>query len=142
MILCDVNVFIYAFRAESEFHQKVKSWLEGMLSEPTSLMGVSELALSGFLRIVTNSKVFKTPTPVANALEFCSYIRSLDNTLVVEPGARHWSIFADFVSELNLKGNLIPDAYFAALAVEHNATWVSTDQDYSRFDSLNWRLPW
>jgi hypothetical protein len=34
------------------------------------------------------------------------------------------------------RGNLIPDAWFAALAIEHGCTWVSTDGDYTRFPEL------
>ena len=39
------------------------------------------------------------------------------------------------------KGNLIPDAYFAALAIEWGCEWVTTDRDYARFPGLKWRHP-
>jgi uncharacterized protein len=41
----------------------------------------------------------------------------------------------------NVKGNLIPDAYLAALAIESGSEWITTDRDYSRFPGLKWRHP-
>ena len=37
--------------------------------------------------------------------------------------------------------DLIPDAYFAALAIEFGTEWVTTDRDYARFPGLRWRHP-
>jgi predicted nucleic acid-binding protein len=38
-------------------------------------------------------------------------------------------------------GNDIPDAYIAAYAVENNATLLSADRGFARFDRLRWRHP-
>ena len=35
----------------------------------------------------------------------------------------------------------VPDAYLAALAIEHGATWITTDRGFARFPGLRWRLP-
>jgi predicted nucleic acid-binding protein len=32
--------------------------------------------------------------------------------------------------------SIIPDAYFAALAIEHDCEWATTDRDYARFPDL------
>ena len=37
--------------------------------------------------------------------------------------------------------NLIQDAYLAAIALEHNCTYITTDRDYARFPTLRWRHP-
>jgi len=37
--------------------------------------------------------------------------------------------------------NVVPDAYLAALAIEHGATWVTSDQGFARFPGLTWRTP-
>jgi hypothetical protein len=39
------------------------------------------------------------------------------------------------------KGNLVPDAYLAALAIEHGCEWISADRDFARFPGLRWRHP-
>jgi toxin-antitoxin system PIN domain toxin len=92
--------------------------------------------LSGFLRIVTHPKVFKTPTPLAQAIAFCETLRSRPNATVLSPGRQHWRIFTDLCSHTNARGNLIPDAYLAALAIETGSEWATTDGDYRRFRGL------
>ncbi len=39
------------------------------------------------------------------------------------------------------RGNLVPDAWFAALAIESGCEWITMDHDYARFSGLRWRLP-
>jgi len=43
--------------------------------------------------------------------------------------------------EADVKGNLVPDAFLAALAVEWGAEWITTDRGYGRFPKLRWRTP-
>jgi predicted nucleic acid-binding protein len=50
-------------------------------------------------------------------------------------------VFEQLCREANVKGNLVPDAYLAALAIESGSEWVTTDRDYSRFPDLSWRHP-
>ena len=38
-------------------------------------------------------------------------------------------------------GNLIPDAYLAASAIESGSEFISTDRDFNRFTGLRWHLP-
>ncbi len=98
--------------------------------------GLSELVLSGFLRIVTHPKVFAQPTPLPKAIAFCEALRSQPNATVLSPGARHWQIFTALCAEIGARGNLIPDAYLAALAIESGSEWITTDGDYRRFQGL------
>jgi hypothetical protein len=52
-----------------------------------------------------------------------------------------WDIFQRLCDEGNAKGNLIPDAYLAALAIESGSEWITTDRDYARFPGLQWQHP-
>ena len=74
MLLADVNLFIHAHRPESPRFAEHHAWLTAALTadEP---FGVSELILSGFLRIVTNHRVYREPTPPQVALDFCQVER-------------------------------------------------------------------
>ncbi len=103
--------------------------------------GVSELVLSGFLRVVTHPKVFTKPSKLADALAFADQVRDQPNCIVVEPGPRHWEIFRRLCVENGVRGNLVPDAYLAALAIEAGCEWITTDRDFSRFPGLRWRHP-
>ncbi|MDQ3260900.1 MAG: type II toxin-antitoxin system VapC family toxin [Pseudomonadota bacterium] len=140
MILTDVNVLVYAHRKDAENHSRYRRWLSAVMQSPASF-GVSDLALSGFLRIVTHPKVFADPSPLDTALAFANQIRDQPNCLLVAAGDRHWSIFDQLVRAVGAKGNLVPDAYFAALAIEAGAEWITTDRDYARFPGLRWRHP-
>jgi toxin-antitoxin system PIN domain toxin len=140
VILPDVNVLVYAFRSDLPEHAAHRSWLRRTL-ESESRFAISELVMSGFLRVVTNPRVFVRPDPFEDALAFVEAIRSRPNCTTVRPGARHWAIFARLCSEANAKGPLVADAYHAALAIESGCEWVTTDRDYARFPSLLWRHP-
>lgn len=103
--------------------------------------GVSDLVLSGFVRVVTHPRVFRSPTPTRRALEFAEMLRDQPNSVPVRPGPRHWEIFTTLCRTAGVKGNLVPDAYLAALAIESGSEWISTDRDYARFPGLRWRHP-
>ena len=140
MQLVDVNVLVYAHREDVPDHAKYRGWLEAWLDSDAAF-GMCDLVLSGFLRVVTHPRVFRRPTPIKPALEFASAIRSRPNCVPIAPGARHWELFTRLCSEVGARGNLIPDAYLAALAIESGSEWISTDRDYSRFPGLKWRHP-
>ena len=140
MILIDVNVFVYAFHDGAPDHARFRRWLDDTMSSP-SPFGVSELVLSGMVRVATHPRVFDPPAPTAEALDFAAAVRAQPNAVVVAPGTRHWEIFAGLCQAAGAKGNLVPDAYLAALAIETGCEWVTTDRDFSRFPGLRWRHP-
>jgi hypothetical protein len=140
VILPDVNVLVYAYREDAPGHEVYRAWLEGIVNGDATY-GLSNLVLSGFLRVVTHPQVFSPASPIEHALEFSEALRSGPNCVQVAPGPRHWEIFARLCRQAGVKGNLIPDAYLAALAIEHGSEWITTDRDYSRFTGLRWRHP-
>lgn len=140
MVLIDVNVLVYAHRLDSQNHAVYRHWLEGLAGSDQAF-GISELVLSGFIRIVTNPRIFPAPTSIADAFRFVSELRNRPNCVILSPGPRHWDIFKKLCLAVGAKGNLIPDAYLAALAIESGSEWITTDRDYSRFPGLRWRHP-
>lgn len=140
MLLADVNVFVYAHRTDSPRHAEHRTWLERALDgiEP---FGVSDPVLASVVRLVTNPRIFVPPTPSAVAFEYCALVRAAPAAVSVVPGPRHWAIFEDLCRTVDARGNVVPDAYLAALAIEHGATWVTTDRGFARFPGLQWRVP-
>ena len=69
MILLDVNVLVYAHREDAERHAEYRSWLESTL-DGIEGCAISELVLSGCLRILTHPKVFNPPTPLPKAMAY------------------------------------------------------------------------
>ena len=140
MVLPDINVLVYAHRADASNHEAYRDWVDRMVNGDEAY-GVADLVLSGFVRIVTHPRVFLRPSPLADAFAFAAQLRSQANCVPIAPGARHWDIFERLCSSCNTRGNLVPDAYLAALAIESGCEWITTDRDYSRFDGLRWRHP-
>ena len=140
MLAPDVNVLVYAFREELPEHDAGRRWLEHMVKSDRGF-GLFDLVLSGFVRVVTHPRVFKTPTPVGAALDFADVLRTRPNCVVVQPGPRHWAIFDRLCRESRARGNVVADAYLAALAIESGCEWVTTDRDYRGFSGLELRDP-
>ena len=140
MLLLDVNVLVYAHREDAPNHQAYRSWLEGIINGDEAY-GMADLALSGFLRVVTHPRVFSPPSSMDAAFAFANQVREQPNCVSIAPGQRHWEIFAGLCESAAVKGNLVADAYFAALAIESGSEWITTDRDYSRFTGLQWRHP-
>lgn len=140
MILLDVNVLVHAFHQASPDHATYRAWLEEVTAgdEP---FGLSELVLSGFVRVATHRRIFDPPAPLAQALAFADILLTQPNAVVVAPGRRHWAIFRRLCVDAGARGNLVADAYLAALAIECGAEWITSDRDFARFPGLRWRHP-
>ena len=140
MILLDVNILVHAFHEASPAHAAYRAWLAATV-EADEPFGLSELVLSGFVRIATHRRVFDPPAPMAEALAFADALRSQPNAVVVAPGTRHWEVFERLCMAAGAKGNLVADAYLAAIAIESGCEWITGDRDFSRFPGLRWRHP-
>ena len=140
MILADVNVLLYAFRADSEDHERYRAWLAGVVNGDEAY-GVSPQVLSSVVRISTHPRIYVRPSRLEDALAFARVLLEQPTCTVVQPGARHFSIFEDLCRKAGATGNLVQDAWLAALAIESGCEWLSTDGDYSRFPGLRWRRP-
>jgi len=140
MVLPDVNVLVAAYRDDAQEHASCRPWLEAVLAGDEAF-AVSDLVLSGFLRVVTHPRIFALPSPPDQALAFANVIRRQPHSVPVIPGPRHWEIFARLYRDAEVWGNLIPDAYFAALAIERGCEWITLDRDFARFEGLRWRRP-
>ena len=140
MLLLDVNILLYPFRADGPDHTAYRKWLEGAIATATAL-GLADVVLSAFLRIATHPRIFDPPTPIEPALQFVEALRAQPASVLIAPGPRHWMIFANLCRQTPARGNVVPDAYLAALAIESGSEFVSTDRDYARFAGLRWRPP-
>ena len=140
MILMDVNVLVYAHREDVIDHIAYREWLESIINGNTKY-GFSELVLSGFIRIVTHPKIFEIPSSLDQALTFANQIRISNQAVCIAPGSKHWLIFLHCVESINAAGNDVPDAYHAALALEWDCQWDTTDKGFRRFKGLSVKHP-
>jgi uncharacterized protein len=140
MQLPDVNVLIYAHRRESPEHERYAEWLT-RLAEGPEPFALSELGASGFVRIVTNSRIWDEPTSTEDALEFIERLRRRSNARLLTHGPASWDIFARVCQAARARGKLVADAYHAALAIEHGCELLTADGDFARFTGLRHRHP-
>ncbi len=136
----DVNVLVNAFRDDVERHAEHRAWLVEAAADD-ELLGLPSASIDGFLRVVTHPKVFARPAPITDAVAFADALLRGARVVEVRPGAQHRRILHDLVTELGLRGNDVPDASLAALAIERGATFWSSDRGFARFPPLRWRHP-
>ena len=140
MILPDVNVLIHAFRSDSQDHKDCRLWLNHVVNGD-ALFGMSPQVLSSLVRITTHLKIFSQPSALVEAFGFCDVLLAQRHCVPILPGPRHWQIFSRLCIVADARGNLVPDAWFAALAIESGCDWITLDRDYARFPGLRWRVP-
>ena len=140
MILPDVNVLVYAQRQELPDHERYRRWLEAALNgdEPVAFVGP---VVSGFLRVVTNRRIFVTPTPLDGAVAHLETMLGAPAAVTPDlPGAGVRALIAQCRAG-DAVGDLVSDAYLAALATALSAELVSADRDFARFPGLRWSRP-
>lgn len=140
MILADVNVLIYAFRRDVPQHGLCRSWLNNVILGDARF-GVSPLALAAVVRVVTNPRIYPTPSRLEEAFAYCDNLVSQPHGEIIEPGSRHWSIFQKLCIDTNTTSRRVTDAWYAALAIEHGCEWITLDRDFARFPGLRWAAP-
>lgn len=140
MIAPDVNVLLYAFREESDRHDAYRAWLESMLGG-ADRVALFEPILAAVVRIATHPAVYRTPSPRAAVEAFVDACLASPGALALRAGDAHWDLFRLLCRRADCRGNLVQDAYLAALALEHNCTFVTTDRAFGRFARLRWQHP-
>lgn len=140
MILPDVNVLLYAFRTDSDRHLEYRRWLEDVVNGEMAY-GMSPQVLAGVVRISTHPRIFVRPSRRDDVIGFAHLLVEQPHCQMVQPGPRHWRLFCELCQQANATGNLVQDAWFAALAIEAGCEWVTTDRDFARFEGLKWVHP-
>ena len=139
MRLFDVNILIYAHRADQLHHAFFRERLEAALAGPEDC-GLSAAVAAGFVRIVTHAGFPNGPTPLPQALAVIETLTAPGACQWVHPGLRYWTLAADLCRQTQSTGKAVSDAAHAALAIEHGCTWISRDSDFERFTrhGLRW----
>lgn len=141
MILPDVNVLVYAYRREAQNHSAYASWLAAVVAGQDELALVDN-CLTGFLRIVTNPRILAEPAPTGDALQFVERLRAARRGRPLAATSATWEVLrANISQDQGIRGNLVPDAYLAALAVSHGCRLATADRGFARFPHLDFFNP-
>lgn len=131
---------LYAFRSDSPAHAAHRAWLHDVVNGD-SAYGMSTQVLSSVVRISTHPRIYARPSTLDEALAFARVLVEEPNCSLIQPGTRHWAIFESLCVGADVSGNLVQDAWLAALAIESGCEWITTDRDFARFSGLRWRTP-
>lgn len=139
MLLVDANVLLHAVNERAREHDVARDWLLEALGGREAV-AFSWAPLLAFLRLATHPAVFPSPLTVERAVEVVERWLEAPPVVLVEPTGRHLPLLRGLLVRCGTAGNLVGDAHLAALALEHDATVVSFDRDFGRFE-VRWRLP-
>lgn len=140
MNLPDVNVLVNALRPDAPQHATCRDWLQRTASSSRPF-ALTSTVLTGAARVLTHPRVFDPPSDIEAVLDELGRMRDAANVVIVEPGPRHWQIFRELCRDADARGNLVPDAALAAVAVEHGCRLITLDRDFARFGDLDWAPP-
>lgn len=132
MLMPDVNVLVYAHRRDEACHEAYRDWMNDLVARDEPF-GLSVLAAVGFVRVVTNRRIFAEPTPLPVALAAVDALAARRGCRLVGPGPRHWEIARKLCVATSATGKLVADAAHAAVAIENACEWVSRDGDFEHF---------
>lgn len=118
----------------------MRAWFDELVAGDEQF-AVPDVVWASFVRIVTSGRIFDVPSPSAAAFDFLRATRGQPNFVAVVPGERHLEIFEELCSHLDVSGDLVPDAYLAAIATEQGCSLASFDRDFARFEGLEWIVP-
>ncbi|MGH7092316.1 MAG: TA system VapC family ribonuclease toxin [Stellaceae bacterium] len=136
----DVNLLVYAHVELLPQHRQAADWLDGRLNG-IARVGLPWESLIGFLRIVTQPRIFPHPLDPAAAWAQIGEWLACAPVWIPHPTERHADVLGELIDALRPRAALIHDAHLAALAIEHGLTLCSADRDFARFPGLRWNNP-
>lgn len=140
MILLDANLLVYAHVNHFSQHERARAWLDDRLNGSLPV-GFAWPTLTGFLRLVTNARIFERPEPVARAWRQVEAWLDSPVAWIPQPTGAHREVLGTLLVHHGAHANLVPDAHLAALAIEHGLVLCSSDSDFARFPGLRWDNP-
>ncbi len=135
----DVNVLVYAFRDDSLHHERSQRCIERIRNTDSFIL--PDIIALGFVRIVTNRRIFASVATPAVALSFINDLRQHRSQPTEVEVAEVWEAFERIATMDERGGDAIPDAYLAAVAISHDATLYTFDRDFARYDGLRVEEP-
>lgn len=142
MLMPDANVLLHAVNVRAGEHAVARRWLqEALAGGQGQVIGLAWATLLAFWRLSTHPAVFPRPLSTSEASHELEAWLASPQSVVVQPSGRHLSLLSGLLARLGTAGNLVSDAHLAALALEHDATVVSFDRDFGRFEGVRWHLP-
>jgi toxin-antitoxin system PIN domain toxin len=134
----DVNVLVALHRPQHQHHTTAQHWWhEGRRhGEPVT---VPDLVWVGFIRVVTNRRIFSSPSTTEGVWAFVEAMRAQGIYIQYAAHPRLLDMLGVQLRNARASADLVTDAYIAASAIALGATVVTFDGDFRRFDGLSVR---
>jgi toxin-antitoxin system PIN domain toxin len=141
VIAVDTNILVYAHREESEWHAQAERAVRA-LAEGAAGWAIPWPCVHEFLAITTHPRIFRTPTPVAAALDQIEAWFESPSIVTLAEDDAYWAAFRALVGQARVDGPRVHDARIAALCLSHavRELWTA-DRDFSAFPALRVRNP-
>ena len=137
MILVDANLLVCAHVGSFAQHAAAREWLDERING-TAPVGLLRPSLPGFVRLVSNPRIFDRPSSAGTAWRQVESWLATDSTWISLPTKRHQKVLAPLMKSAEGRANVVPDAHIAALAIKYGLVLCSTDGDFACFDDLEW----
>lgn len=139
-MLVDANILLIAVDSAAPKHEAASHWLTTQLNGDRRV-GMPWESLAAFLRISTHPRASAHPLDPGGAWSFVEDWLAAPTVWIPIPTDQHADVLAGLIAKYRIRGNLVPDAHLAALAIEHGLEVWSADTDFARFTEVNWRNP-
>lgn len=139
-MIVDANLLLYAVDDSSGHNVAAASWLQEVLAGD-SRVGLPWQTIGAFLRIATHPRVAENPLSGADAWRYVAEWLAIPVVWIPPATESTARVYARLCEQVEITGNLVPDAQLAALALEHGTELVSADTDFMRFPGLRWTNP-
>ncbi len=131
-MLPDINVLVAASRADHTHHKAANLWLRGACTHcaaGTATLVLPPLVLAGFLRLVTNARVFVSPATAFEAIAFADALLAVPGVAIPTHGDE-WPVLRKLCIDQELTGNNVPDAWLAATVRAMGEHLVTFDKGF------------
>ncbi len=130
-VLPDVNVLVAAHRVDHPQHSVASDWLKRTLlgASDGQMLVLPMAVICGFLRLVTNARIFLNPTAAQRAVDFVDWLLESPSSRLIGESSE-WTSLRSLVLGKNLMANQVPDAWLAALAISTGEPFVTFDKGF------------
>ena len=139
-MIVDANLLLYAVDENSTHNATAAVWLQETL-DGDSRVGLPWQTIGAFLRIVTHPRVTENPLSGTEAWRYVQEWLAVPVVWIPPATEITARVYARLSAQVEISGNLVPDAQLAALAIEHGVEIASADTDFMRFPGIRWTNP-
>lgn len=140
IFLADVNVLVANHDLRHPHHELARKALRSLFDHGDRL-ALTSVSMSGATRVLSYTTYREALDRLVDVTRHLSELAASPATVMLAPGARHWPLFRTMIDTGHVGHKVTTDAWFAALAIEHDATLITFDDGFARFEpfGLHWR---